>query len=154
MDATIRRAGPSDAGALAALVKGLGLFSWMEKVDAGSLAGRVAAHLALCLADPSHTVFVAERAEGVVGYVAVHWLPYLILQGPEGYVSELFVHEEARGAGVGALLLSEVEREAKRRGCARLCLLNRRTRESYQRGFYPKHGWQERADMANFILPL
>jgi hypothetical protein len=31
-------------------------------------------------------------------------------------------------------------------------LINRRSRESYQRGFYHKHGWEERADMATLFI--
>ena len=33
-------------------------------------------------------------------------------------------------------------------------LINLRKRESYQRQFYAKQGWDERVDAANFILPL
>ena len=39
--------------------------------------------------------------QALVAYAAVHWLPYLILRGPEGFVSELFVDQAARGQGVG-----------------------------------------------------
>ena len=90
----------------------------------------------------------------MVGYAAVHWLPYLLLAGPEGYVSELFVRDSEQGKGVGTKLLEVVKREAEERGCSRLMLLNMRYRESYQRGFYKKLGWQEREDAANFVLQL
>lgn len=51
----------------------------------------------------------------IVGYIAVHWLPYLFLPAPEGYVSELFVSESVRGQGIGTQLLETVTIEAKRR---------------------------------------
>jgi GNAT superfamily N-acetyltransferase len=76
------------------------------------------------------------------------------MPGPEGFVTELFVKSSARGYGVGAALLEAVIAEGKRRGCTRLSLLNNRHRESYQRGFYHKQGWQERGDLVNFIYPL
>ncbi len=41
-----------------------------------------------------------------------------------------------------------IQAEAQKRGCSRLMLFNLRKRESYQRHFYPKHGWEERADAA------
>jgi len=104
--------------------------------------------------DDSHTVYVAEDSAGaVVGYAAVHWLPYMLLAGPEGYVSELFIQESARGKGAGTKLLEVIEAEAKERGCSRLMLLNLRQRESYQREFYKKHGWEERPGVANFVRP-
>jgi ribosomal protein S18 acetylase RimI-like enzyme len=60
-------------------------------------------------ADDSHSLFVAEsHGEGPIGYAAVHWLPYLILSGPEGYLLELFVAESARDRGVGTALLDEL----------------------------------------------
>jgi len=90
----------------------------------------------------------------VLGYVAVHWLPYLFLTGPEGFVSELFVRREARGRGLGRILLRIVEDEARSLGCARLQLINFRDRESYRRGFYAKAGWQERPDGASFVKTL
>ena len=76
------------------------------------------------------------------------------MRGPEGYVSELFVRDGARGQGAGRELLRTVETEAKARGCQRLSLINLRRRESYQRQFYIKAGWQERAEAANFIRVL
>ncbi|MCL6477309.1 MAG: GNAT family N-acetyltransferase [Peptococcaceae bacterium] len=86
-------------------------------------------------------MLVAENETGeVIGYTAVHWLPYLILAGPEGYVSELFIRRSVRGNGVGRMLLEEVKKQAVLRGCSRLLLLNGRNRESYVRGFYKKLG--------------
>ncbi len=112
-------------------------------------------HLALCNADDSRLILVAELPSGeVAGYCAVHWLPYLILTGPEGYVSELFIKEEFRGQGVGSQLLETIKAKARDRGCSRLMLLNMRKRESYKRQFYSKQGWEERSEAANFILPL
>jgi GNAT superfamily N-acetyltransferase len=100
-------------------------------------------------------VYVAETEEGeIAGYAAVHWLPYLLLLGPEGYVSELFIRESDRGQGIGTQLLEVVKQEAEARGCARLMLLNMHERESYRRGFYKKQGWEERPDAANFVYPL
>lgn len=69
----------------------------------------------MCLADDSHTVRVATDSTGaLIGYVAVHWLPYLFLSGPEGYVSELFVDETCRGHWVGSALIDAIVAQAQR----------------------------------------
>jgi GNAT superfamily N-acetyltransferase len=155
MEILIRKAEPQDTPAIAELVRSLSLFAHITAETAQATQARVARHLALCLADDSHAVFVAQDPGGqVVGYGAVHWLPYLILTGPEGYVSELFVRAAHRGQGVGGRILEAIKAEAQRRGCSRLMLLNLRIRESYQRQFYAKQGWEERSEAANFILPL
>jgi GNAT superfamily N-acetyltransferase len=151
----IRAVQMSDAAAITAIIRNLGWFSHLIEETARDTEARVARHLARCLADESHSVLVAEQPEhSVVGYVAAHWLPYLILSGPEGYVSELFVAPAGRGLGVGSALLAEVERLARARGCSRLMLLNMRDRESYVRGFYAARGWQERPGAANFVKRL
>lgn len=155
MDARIRKMEAGDVPAIAELLRSLMLFAHIDAEPAQVTRDRIAAHLALCRADDSHLVLVAQTAQDeIAGYCAVHWLPYLILPGPEGYVSELFVSERFRGQGIGSALLEAVKQHARERGCMRLMLINMRKRESYQRGFYAKQGWEERPDAANFILHL
>ncbi len=89
---TIRGATEKDVAAIVGILQGLGLFARINSESAAVTERRVNAHFGLCVADDSHSVYVAEKLGGeVVGYVAVHWLPYLMLVGPEGYVSELFM---------------------------------------------------------------
>lgn len=64
------------------------------------------------------------------------------------------LRETARGKGIGASLVEAIRHEGKRLGATRLMLFNRRERESYLRGFYPKHGWIERTDTAFFMVEL
>jgi len=154
MTDTIRKATLDDVPAIAKVI--LSLFEHhFEGFSFDDSAQRIGRHLNQCLADDSHSVYVAADESGqIAGYVAVHWLPYLFLPGPEGFVSELFIAEDARAQGIGSKLLLAVVQEAESRGCSRLSLINMRGRESYERGFYAKHGWEERPDAANFILRL
>lgn len=155
MRTAIRKATADDASKLASLLKGIGWFEAFNAAETDESAGRVKERLQQCLADGSHSTFVAhDRAGEIVGYGSVHWLPYLFMSGPEGYVSELFVSASARGQGIGRELLKVIESEARARGCGRLSLTNLRHRESYKRQFYLKAGWQERGEAANFIYLL
>lgn len=155
MNVQVRKAVAADGPAIADLLRSPGLFARLQAEPLALTQERVSRHLALCAADDSHLVLVAQAPDGeIVGYGAVHWLPYLILAGPEGYVSELFVRDACSGRGIGSRLLEAIKAEAQRRGCARLMLLNMRDRASYQRRFYAKQGWEERADAANFVLRL
>lgn len=147
----IRPACEADAAVLARFLRDLGLFRRLEGETAEVTETRVGRHLRMCLADASHTILAAEIGGRLAGYAAVHWLPYLILKGPEGYLSELFVAEQNRGTGIGTALLNAVVEEGRDRGCARLMLEAVKTRESYIRGFYTQRGWAERPDMANFV---
>ena len=151
----IRTATPEDASQLAVLLKEIGWFELFKSEPLEVTSRRVRSHIEQCLADNSHSLFVAEAAErSIVGYGSAHWLPYLFMRGPEGFVSELFVRESARGQGLGKQLLEAIETEARARGCVRLSLINLRSRESYQRQFYIKAGWEERHEAANFIYRI
>jgi GNAT superfamily N-acetyltransferase len=152
---TIRMATLDDARQLASLLRGIGWFDAFNAGQLDELAAQVRRRLEQCFADGSHSIFVAEEKAGeIAGYGSVHWLPYLFLSGPEGFVSELFVSASARGRGIGRELLKVIENEARARGCQRLSLNNLRDRESYKRQFYVKAGWRERGEAANFIYAL
>ena len=151
----IRKAAIDDAPRLAKLLQGIGWFETFNSWEFKDSITRVESRLRQCFADDSHSIYVAESPHGeIAGYGSVHWLPYLFMAGPEGYVSELFVRDDARGHGVGRQLLRIIEVEARARGCQRLSLINLRNRESYQRQFYLKAGWNERSEAANFVYAI
>ena len=155
METTIRKAEETDARSLAEFIMNLGWFPDLDSGPGETLEERIRRYVQASASGQSHTVYVAEDDQGAcLGYTAVHWAPYLIFKGPEGYVSELFIAEHARGMGMGTRLLEEVKAEARARGCMRLGLLNDRRRESYHRGFYKSRGWEEREHIANMIFPL
>ncbi len=105
--------------------------------------------------DQTKTQLLVAEIEGqVVGHAVWHVAPCLYLPGPEGYVSDFFVNESYRGMKVGSALMRALKDGAKQEGCFRLNLLTRKTRESYQRGFYAKQGFRERPGTANFVLEL
>jgi len=155
MNIPIRQVSFQDAPQLAELLREIGWFESFKNEPFEAVSQQVRLRIEQCLADNSHSMFVAEPGDGkIVGYGSVHWLPYLFLKGPEGYISELFVRESARGQGVGKELLRKIETEARVRRCTRLSLINLRNRESYTRQFYVKAAWKERAEAANFIYQI
>ena len=155
MEIEICKAEKGDAAGIAEILRELGWFAAIAAETPTQTQEQISNQLKLCLADNSHCVWVARVAGGeVLGYVAVHWVPYLLHNGPDGYISELFIRDSARGQGIGTRLLETVEAEALRRGCSRLMLLNMRQRESYQRAFYSKHGWEEHTQAATFMKNL
>ena len=150
----IRKAKESDYGQLINLLEGIGWFTEYFTNEKETLKNKFIKHIRLCTADNSHSIYVAEEGNTILGYSSVHWLPYLFLSGPEGFISELFINEEKRGKGIGKSLIEAIKKEAFERGCSRLSLLNGRNRESYNRNFYRGCGFIERDQLANFILKL
>lgn len=97
--------------------------------------------LRLMLAEPERrAVLVAERGERVIGMVTVQLVVSTAEGGPSGWVEDMVVEETARGAGIGARLLSAAERWAVERGATRLQLLADRTNAGAHR-FYRRMGW-------------
>ena len=99
---TIRPAIKADAKGIAHILRELGWFPARSPEPLEMTETHVAARIERCHSDTSHLVLVAEhQAHDVLGYITVHWLPYLILGGVEGYISELFVRAAERGKGAG-----------------------------------------------------
>jgi len=167
---TIRPATVSDAAAIANIIREIEWLSHFKKEPFADTEARVTKRIELCLADRSHTFLVAQLTDSgdeaqtrglnplseqeVAGYISIHWLPYAVLMGLEGYISELFIGESHRSKGIGGMLLDKAKELGKQKGCSRLSLLNGRNRPAYERGFYRKRGWDERVEIANFIFPL
>lgn len=160
VEIVIREGRMEDSNAIAAILRALGWFEHINNEAHAQTRQRVATGIEQCQREKTHTVLVAERVQEnsvgkVVGYVSVHWFPHLMHGSHEGYISELFVHPSETGKGIGGRLLKTVNLYARERDCTRLLLMNRRTRESYQRGFYMKHGWEESPDgvFFSYMLP-
>jgi len=151
----IRKVKESDYYQLIDLLNDIGWFTDLFSKSEEILKRKFIKDINLCLADDSHSFYVVEKNDNyILGYASVHWLPYLFLDGAEGYISELFVRNEGRGKGIGRELLETIKEEARKRGCSRLSLLNGRNRESYERRFYTKQGFVERDQLSNFIYKL
>jgi len=105
MDIKIRNVQVQDAEEITGIIRQVGWFEHLKSETAQATKERVRKHIAACLANDSHSAFVAENENHeVIGYSSVHYLPYFFLSGPEEYVSELFITEKARGKGVGSAL--------------------------------------------------
>ena len=151
----IRAGVAGDAEALGRLVVAIGGFAAHAGRPDAAIAETVARTALAAIADPTSTLLVVEAAAGnLIGYANVHWVHGLFLPGPEGYLSELFLAADQRGAGIGTELLRVIIAEARERGAYRLSLLNAKARPSYERAYYEQRGWREREEIASFVYLL
>jgi ribosomal protein S18 acetylase RimI-like enzyme len=149
LDVVIREATDADVTGVAGLVRALA-------DERGSAPDEAALReaIASCVGEPTHQIFVAAAGAQVVAYIAVHWIPFPLLGGCEGYISDLVVGATWRGHGLGNRLMDAVQEGAEALNCKRLVLQNRISDESYERGFYAKAGFSVRDDFATFVKPL
>jgi ribosomal protein S18 acetylase RimI-like enzyme len=130
----VRRARPGDAAAVLQLVHQLGYEPDERSYD--ETFAQVVRH-------PEAAVFVATEGPRVIGYLALSHRPQIRLGHRAANIDELAVEESRRGDGIGTALLSAALDYARSIGCKRVELHSRRSRESYQRGFYAAHGFLE-----------
>lgn len=132
----VRPAGPGDLATLLPMVRELQLHEHLPAPGA-----EVEAALRALLADPRlGCVFVAEDGGKAVGYVVLGYGYSLEFHGRDAFVDELYVRDEARGNGVGSLLLDAAEMACRAAGVKALHLESghgnpRATRLYERRGF-------------------
>lgn len=112
----LRPASPADGAAFLALVRALAAFEGLQAPDAAA-AERL-------LADafgprPRYELTLVELDAEVVAYAAFFETYSTFRALPSLYLEDLFVREDARGLGIGSLLLSHLGRLALERGCGR-----------------------------------
>ena len=77
-------------------------------------------------------LLVAEKSEDPVAYLLGFDHPAFYANGRVSWVEEVYVKQPHRNEGVGGLLMSTFEQEAKRRGSRLVSLATRRAESFYQ----------------------
>ncbi len=149
----VRRAKVEDAVSMAEILREIGWSERRNQMNLEEVSKPIEGLIEHSNTDKDgHTVYVAvDDKDKVIGFINVHWVPFVMLGSYEGYVSDIFVSPSAGGKGAGGLLVKTVMDEGKERGCMRLMLTNGKDKPSYKKGFYKKLGWTERPKVANFV---
>ncbi|MEU5691946.1 GNAT family N-acetyltransferase [Actinosynnema sp. NPDC020468] len=134
----IRRAGVEDVPAIVGMLADDHLGRQREAVD--DLEPYVAAFRKID-ADPDEVLVVAERDGVVVGTLQLTVLAGLSRRGSvRGQVEGVRVAREARGEGIGEVLVRWAVEEARARGCVLVQLTSDKSREGAHR-FYQRLGF-------------
>ena len=133
---TIRAAAPSDAPILCELLAQLGYPASVAEIPA---------RLSALASFPRAAAFVATNGYGeVVGLATAHIFPSIHDNGPVAWLTTLVVLEDARGAGIGSVLVTHVEQWAVSNGAKRLSVTSgmhrKATHEFYERRDYENTG--------------
>lgn len=110
-DIDLRNATPADAEDVAGLLTSLGYPC--ESADAGE-------RIAMVLHNERQALILARHRGIACGLLSLDFMYYLPLGTTTCRVTALVVNEDARGQGLGRLLLRDAERRARLGGAARL----------------------------------
>lgn len=106
------------------------------------------------LDDPSSRLLGADDDGSLVGVAALHVVPMLEVTGRFGRLVALIVDDRYRGRGVGGLLVSAAEQEARAAGCLHLEVTSSRHRTRAHE-FYERLGYEDHCpSSARFIKAL
>ncbi|HCJ29787.1 MAG TPA: GNAT family N-acetyltransferase [Pseudomonas sp.] len=130
----MREARRDDAAAIACLLGELGYPGCDEFIDR---------RLQQQLDHDDACLLVAEGDGGqLLGFISLHFIVQLALEGDFCRISYLCVDATARSQGVGALLIQAAEQRARARGCDRMELHCDARREAAHR-FYERLGYED-----------
>jgi GNAT superfamily N-acetyltransferase len=89
---------------------------------------------------PDGELVVAVEDDRVQGFVSLHFIPQLALEGEFARISYLCVDESVRSNGVGRQLELYAEKRARQRGCDRI-ELHCHSRRDRAHEFYDRQGY-------------
>jgi ribosomal protein S18 acetylase RimI-like enzyme len=132
-DLRVRDARSRDARAVSRLLQQLGYPSSPEAVTR---------RVRLLRSSRADRIVVAELDREVVGLAVLHTSLSVEHDEPAAKVSAIVVDEQHRRRGIGEALISELEAEARRRGCC-LIFLTTAGRRKDAHAFYRRIGFEE-----------
>jgi GNAT superfamily N-acetyltransferase len=113
----IRPATKADGPAILSLVEALADYEKLEPPDATARRRLLEDAFG---AEPKLRFWVAEADSVICAYAAVFFTYSSFLARPTLYLEDLFVHPDARRAGIATAMLARLKAEAQRAGCGRM----------------------------------
>ena len=125
-----------------------GISRLLTQLEYPGTAGFIRAKLERLLNDPAEMLLVwAEppapaESSTILGFLSLHFIPQIALQGDFARISYFAVDNEARSHGIGRQLEETATRLATERGCV-LMEVHCHTRRTRAHEFYARQGWTE-----------
>lgn len=98
-------------------------------------------------------IFVAEHEGRIEGFIQLYPSLSSLSMGPIWVLNDLFVSPDARGGGIGSVLLERAHRLAEETGAAHMTLSTARDNRSAIE-LYGKMGWQTDDHFLHMYLPV
>jgi len=144
-DVLVEPATRADLEAIVAILASDAMFGARDSADPAYLPEYERAFEAM-LATPNLTLYVARKGGVVLGTFQLVFFRALLRHGSLLAIAEaVHVHPDARGSGVGSVMMEFAVEEAKRRGAGSLQLVSNKKRLDAHR-FYERMGFEKRLE--------
>jgi len=132
-----------------------GISRLLTQLEYPGTAAFIRSRLERMLNDPAETLLVWDEPPApsgpppaspgpstILGFLSLHFIPQIALQGDFARISYFAVDDEARSQGIGRQLEETATRLATERGCV-LMEVHCHTRRTRAHEFYARQGWTE-----------
>jgi len=92
--------------------------------------------------DPDEALLVYEEEEKILGFISLHFIPQIAVEGDFARISYFSIDSAARSRGIGQGMEAHAERLARERGCS-LIEVHCHTRRTRAHAFYNRQGYEE-----------
>lgn len=118
------------------------LISLLTELGYGDTESFMGKRLQQLIDHPNETLLVAEEGQTVLGFLSLHFIPQLALEGDFARISYFCIADGERSKGVGQYLIEHAERIARQRGCDRM-EVHCHERRIKANQFYAREGYSE-----------
>ena len=125
-----------------------GISRLLTQLEYPGTAVFIRSRLERMLNDPAETLLVwaeppaSSEPPAILGFLSLHFIPQIALQGDFARISYFAVDGEARSHGIGRQMEETATRLATERGCV-LMEVHCHTRRTRAHEFYARQGWIE-----------
>jgi GNAT superfamily N-acetyltransferase len=121
---------------------GFVLISLLNELGYGDTESFMGKRLQQLIDHPNEMLLVAEEGQTVLGFLSLHFIPQLALEGDFARISYFCIADGERSKGVGQHLLEHAEQIARQRGCDRM-EVHCHERRIKANQFYAREGYSE-----------
>jgi GNAT superfamily N-acetyltransferase len=114
----------------------------LDQLDYPDTGKFLESRLVQMLDDPAEILLVWEDNTKIFGFLSLHFIPQIALEGDFARISYFSIDESARGQGLGARLEQHATQLARERGCE-LIEVHCHTRREKAHAFYFRQGYEE-----------
>jgi len=115
----------------------------LDQLEYPGTASFLEARIARLVEDPDEVLLVyADSGERILGFISLHFIPQIAVEGDFARISYFAVNERARGGGIGRSMEEHCTALARERGCT-LIEVHCHTRRDRAHAFYFRQGYEE-----------